>query len=167
MDLVKPVLLDKTQFVKSIPFPLLEIAAIFETLLFSTFDSIEILSQNIDKIIKEIFKSKEEEDLKNKEIKKENNEIPILADKFLIIENINKSVNKNLLQKEELNTSEINNESTSVDKIEIEEIILPKKYSINSLMEFFGNCILKTQILPAFIRYAVKINDENQKKKSN
>ena len=29
-------------------------------------------------------------------------------------------------------------------------------------MEFFGSCILKTQILPAFIRYAVKIKDENQ-----
>ena len=33
-------------------------------------------------------------------------------------------------------------------------------------MEFFGSCILKTQMLPPFIRYAVKINDENQKTKA-
>ncbi len=85
-----------------------------------------------------------------------------LADKFLIIEKNRQSVDKNISQKKQINASEINNQSTSIDTIEIEEINHPQIYSINSLMEFFGSCILKTQILPAFIRYAVKIKDENQ-----
>ena len=68
-------------------------------------------------------------------------------------------------QKKAINISEIINQSTSVDAIEIEEIIHPKTYSINSLMEFFGNCILKTQMLPAFIRLAViNKNDDDQTK---
>ena len=33
-------------------------------------------------------------------------------------------------------------------------------------MKFFGSCILKTQILPAFIRYAYKIDDKKQQIKA-
>ena len=126
-------------------------------------DSIDKLSQNIEQVIQEITESQE---IDNKEKKKKENEILILADKFLIIDKNRESVDKKMSQKKAINISEIINQSTSVDAIEIEEIIHPKTYSINSLMEFFGSCILKTQMLPPFIRYAVKINDENQKTKA-
>ena len=61
-----------------------------------------------------------------------------------------------------INLSTINNKSNSVDEIEIDDMIKPNIYSINSLMEYYGNCILKTQMLPAFIRYIV-INKKEEK----
>ena len=83
----------------------------------------------------------------------------------MIIDQDNKGVDKKIKQIEKINLSEINNKSNSVDAIEIDEIIQPNIYSINSLMEYYGNCILKTQMIPAFIRYAViNKNEDNERK---
>ena len=124
-------------------------------------DSIRKISQNIEQIIQEIKKTEE----KDNENNKENNTIPILADKFLITDKTNKKVDIKTSPIPKINLSEINNQSNTVDAIEIEDVIQPKIYSINSLMEYYGNCILKTQMLPAFIRLAViNKNDDDQTK---
>ena len=71
------------------------------------------------------------------------------------------SIKKNPIKS--INLSAINNKSNNtVDEIELEDIIQPTIYSINSLMEYYGSCILKTQMLPAFIRYAVINKNEKQ-----
>ena len=129
-------------------------------------DPIGKLSQDIQSIVQEI--TKEEEEKRNKEKENINNDInsSIIAEKFLIIDKERKSVNINTTQIKPINTSELNNPLTSIDLIEIDEIIKPDNYSINSLMEFFGNCILKTQMLPVFIRYAYKISDKKQQTKA-
>ena len=116
-------------------------------------DSIGKLSQDIEKISQDILKSKEE---RNKQKALDNNKKTesIIADKFLIIEDKIKSVDKNTLPAKSINLSDINNKSNTIDEIEIEDIIQPNVFSINSLMEYFGSCILKTQMLPAFIRYS-------------
>jgi len=128
-------------------------------------DSIGKLLQDIQSMIQEISK---EEEKRNKEKESSNDEsnTSIIADKFLIIDKERKSVNINTKQIKSINTSELNNPLTSIDLIEIDEVIQPDNYSINSLMEFFGSCILKTQMLPVFIRYAYKIKDKEQQKKA-
>ena len=50
--------------------------------------------------------------------------------------------------------------------IEIEEIIIEEKISINSMMEFFDNCISKTRILPIFIKISVINKDEKNIEKA-
>jgi hypothetical protein len=126
-------------------------------------DSIGKLSQDIEKIIQDISKAEKEKD--NNQNNTQNNSSSILADKFLIIDKENKKVDRKTKPIEKINLSEINNKSNAVDAIEIDEIIQPKEYSINSLMKYYGNCILKTQMIPAFIRYAVinKNEDDEQK----
>ena len=127
-------------------------------------DSIEKLSQKILSIeqdiknLEEKFKIEKDLDKNKKEI------IPIIADKFLIIDGKSKGVDiKNL----PINLSAINDKPNNIDKIEIDVIINPKTYSINSIMEYYGSCILKTQMLPAFIRYAVINKNQEQIKKAN
>lgn len=66
-----------------------------------------------------------------------------------------------------INLSSISNKSNTVDEIEINDIIKPEAYSINSLMEYYGSCILKTQMLPGFIRYVVINKSQDQIKKAN
>ena len=127
-------------------------------------DSIGQLSQDIEQIIQDISKTEQEEG-KN-ENNKENQSPPILSYQFLITSQENKIVNKNAKPISKINLSEINNKSNAIDAIEIDDIIQPKIYSINSLMDYYGNCILKTQMLPAFIRFAVINNNEDDQKKA-
>lgn len=61
----------------------------------------------------------------------------------MLIDNDRKGVNKNRNQIKSINISELNNPLNSIDLIEIDEINEPDNYSINSLMQFFGSCILK------------------------
>ena len=130
-------------------------------------DSIGKLYQDIQAIAQEILI---EEEKRKKEMLNMTNDqkinISIIADKFLLIDNERKSVDKNTNQIKSISTSELNNPLNSIDLIEIDEIIQPDNYSINTLMQFFGSCILKTQILPAFIRYAYKIDDKKQQIKA-
>ena len=102
---------------------------------------------------------------KKENINKESNN-SIIADKFLLIDNDRKRVNKIRNQIKSINISELNNPLNSFGLIEIDEINEPDNYSINSLMQFFGSCILKTHVLPAFIRYAYKIDDKKQQIKA-
>jgi len=55
-----------------------------------------------------------------------------------------------------INLSEIINKSNIIEIIEIDDIIKPNSYSINSLMEYYGSCILKTQMISAIMRYSIK-----------
>ena len=128
-------------------------------------DSIGKLAQDIERISQEILKSKEE---RNKEKELDNNTKieSITADKFLIIDDKIKSVDINTLPTKSINLSDINNKSNSIDEIELEDIIQPNIFSINSLMEYFGSCILKTQMLPAFIRYSFISKKDDQMTKS-
>lgn len=128
-------------------------------------DSIGKLNQDIQSIIQEINKEVEKRNKEKENINDESN-LSIIADKFLIVDKERKKVNKNTNQIQSINTSELNNPLTSIDSIEIDEIIQPDYYSINSLMEYFGSCILKTQMIPAFIRYAYKTGDKDQQKKA-
>ena len=84
----------------------------------------------------------------------------------MLIDNDRKGINKNRNQIKSINISELNNSLNSICLIEIDEINEPDNNSINSLMQFFGSCILKTQILPSFIRYAYKIDDKKQQIKA-
>jgi hypothetical protein len=127
-------------------------------------DSIGKISQDIEKVMQDIFKTAKEE-VDKKEDSEEKNTLPILGCKFLITDQERKSIDKNVRPIEKINFSQISNKSNTVDAIEIDEIIQPKIYSIKSIMEYYGNCILKTQMIPAFIRYAVinKNKDDEQK----
>ena len=137
----------------------------YEPLIITKTDNIGKLSQDIERIIKDISKT---EEIKSYKKENENNieELPIIGDKFLIIDEKIQTVKKSKKQIKPINIPEINNQSNTVDRIDMDEIAQPKIYSINSIMEYFGSCILKTQMLPAFIRYAVKNNDEKQITKS-
>lgn len=129
-----------------------------------------ITLENYLKILKKLYKIylKQKKEGKKKENENVLNELSINSDKFLIIDENRKSVKRNTRQIKPINLSEIDNQSIAVDTIEIEEIKPPEKYSINSIMEYFGKCILTTQILPSFIRYAVKNqNPDNIKKATN
>ena len=131
----------------------------------SKIDSIGKLSQDIEKILQDI-KSEEE---RNKEKDLDNNLKKIdsiIADKFLIIDENIESVDINTTPTKSINLADINNKSNAIDEIEIEDIIKPNIYSINSLMEYFGGCILKTQMLPAFIRYSFISKKDDQIEKS-
>lgn len=129
-----------------------------------------ITLENYLKILKKLYKIylKQKKEGKKKENENVLNELSINSDKFLIIDENRKSVKRNTRQIKPINLSEIDNQSIAVDTIEIEEIKPPEKYSINSIMEYFGKCILTTQILLSFIRYAVKNqNPDNIKKATN
>ena len=84
----------------------------------------------------------------------------------MITDKENKSVDIKTKPIPKINLSEIYNKSNAIDGIEIDDIIEPTNYSINSLMEYYGNCILKTQMLPVFIRFAFINNNEDDKKKA-
>ena len=132
----------------------------------SKIDSIEKLSQNIEKILQDILKSEEE---RNKEKDLDNNLKKIdsiIADKFLIIDENIESIDINTTPTKTINLEDINNKSNAIDEIEIGDIIKPNIYSINSLMKYFGSCILKTQMLPAFIRYSFISKKDDQIAKS-
>ena len=53
------------------------------------------------------------------------------------------------------------NQITESENVDIEDIEIPREYSVNKLLEFFGKCITITQILPAYIRMA-KIKEEQK-----
>ena len=125
---------------------------------FYTYDAKEVKTSKYEEIIKDILKSKEEAK-KNKE---ENTPL-ITADKFLIIDNDRKKVDINHKPIRKLDIP-IKNEFNNL--AEIDEIIQPKMISINSIAEFFENCIYKTQIFPAFIRYIVINKNEDLKIKA-
>ena len=137
----------------------------YDPLNITKIDNLGKLSQDIEKIIQDISKA---EEIKSNKKESENNieELSIMGDKFLIIDEKIQSVKKSAKQIKPINISEINNQSNTVDSIDMDEISQPEIYSINSIMEYFGSCILKTQMLPAFIRYAVKNNNEEQITKS-
>lgn len=130
-------------------------------------DSIRKLSLKILSIEKDL--EKPEEKIKNeKELaQNEQEKIPIISDKFLIIDGKSERVDIKKNPIKSINLSSINNKSNTIDEIEIDDIIKPNSYSINSLMEYYGSCILKSQMLPAFIRYAVINKNQEQKKKAN
>ena len=138
----------------------------FNHKLFNKIDSIGKLSQKIQAIIQDILNSKEEFQKDNNKNENEKESLSIIADKFLITDKKNKIVDVKTKPVKPINLWEINNKSNFIDKIEIDEIIQPENYSINSLMKYFGNCILKTQMIPAFIRYAVINNNEGDIKKA-
>ena len=121
------------------------------------FYTYEIKMTNYDKIIQDILKSKEEV---NKNI--EESISLITADKFLINNNDRKEVNIKTKPIEKLDIP--NNNFNNL--VEINEIIQPKVISINSIEEFFENCIYKTQIFPSFIRYIVINKNEDLKLKA-
>ena len=125
-------------------------------------DSIGKLSQKILSIEQDISKS----ELKLKNIKsqdKNKEEVSSkIGDKFLIIDDKIEKVDKNKKPLHSKYISDISNKSNTVDEIELEDMNEPDSKTINSLMEYYGRCILKTQMLPAFIRYAVMT--ENQEK---
>ena len=64
-------------------------------------DSIGKISQDIDKVIKDIFKSAKEE-IDIKEDSEEKNTLPILGDKFLITDQERKSIDKNVRPNEKI-----------------------------------------------------------------
>jgi len=121
------------------------------------FYTYEIKMTKYDKIIQDILKSKEEV---NKNI--EESISLITADKFLINDNDRKKVNIKTKPIEKLDIP--NNNFNNL--VEINEIIHPKVISINSIEEFFQNCIYKTQIFPSFIRYIVINKNEDLKLKA-
>ena len=129
-------------------------------------DSIGKLSQKILSIEQDISKS--ELKLKNMKFLDKNKEevSQILADKFLIIDDKAEKVDKNKKPIHSKYISDISNQSNTVDEIELEDMNEPDSYTINSLMEYYGRCILKTQMLPAFIRYAVITKNEEKITKS-
>ena len=112
---------------------------------------------NYDNIIQDILKSKEKV---NKNI--EESISLITTDKFLINDNDRKEVNIKTKPIEKLDIP--NNNFNNL--VEINEIIQPKVISINSIEEFFENCIYKTQIFPSFIRYIVINKNEDLKLKA-
>jgi len=123
---------------------------------FYSYDEKELKIEKYEEIIQDIIKSKEEDK------KKVENSSIITADKFLIFDNDRKEVDINTKPIEKL---DIPNNNINILE-EIDEIIQPKVISINSIMEFFENCIYKTQIFPAFIRHIVFIKNENLKIKA-
>ena len=130
-------------------------------------DSIGKLTQKILSIEQDLKKS--EENIKNdKDLdKKEKEIIPVIADKFLIIDGKSESVDITKQPIKPINLSAINNKSNTIDEIEIDDINKPNSYSINLLMEYYGSCILKTQMIPAFIRYAFINKNQEQITKAN
>jgi len=123
---------------------------------FYTYDEKELKMAKYEEIIQDIIKSKEEDK------KKVENSLIITADKFLIFDNDRKEVDINTKPIEKL---DIPNNNFNILE-EIDEIIQPKVISINSIMEFFENCIYKTQIFPAFIRHMVISKKEDLKIKA-
>lgn len=99
------------------------------------------------------------------EINKENKNQSIISNQFLVNEEKSQSVDINTNQIK-INLKEINIEPKDINLIEIDEIVEPKIYSINSIIEYFQNCIFITQILPSFIRYAVINNNSENKNKA-
>ena len=99
-------------------------------------DSIGKISQDIEKVMQDIFKTAKEE-VDKKEDSEEKNTLPILGCKFLITDQERKSIDKNVRPIEKINFSQISNKSNTVDAIEIDEIIQPKIYSIKSIMEYY------------------------------
>ena len=124
---------------------------------FYTYDAKEVKMSKFEETIKDILKSKEEAK-KNKE---ENTPL-ITASKFLIIDNDRKEVDINTKPIEKLDIPKNNFNNL----VEIDEIIQPKILSINSIIEFFENCIYKTQIFPPYIRYIVIYKNEDLKIKA-
>ena len=90
-----------------------------------------------------------------------------MKEKFLIIDGKSEAVDIKKNPIKSINLSSINNKSNTIDEIEIDDIIKPNSYSINSLMEYYGSCILKTQTIPTFIRYAVINKNHEQIIKAN
>ena len=119
-------------------------------------NSIKKLNQRIEKTILEMNQNN------NKEKKKDTIEVKnIKSNKFLIIDKISKKVDIAEVQiKSELDKNS-RNQITEAENVDIEDIEMPKYYSVNALIEFFGKCITLTQILPAYIRMA-KIKEEQK-----
>ena len=130
-------------------------------------DSIGKLTQKIISIEQDLIKSEEKNKNDKDSNKNEKEIIPIIADKFLIIDGKSESVDITKQPIKSINLSEINNKSNTIDEIELDDIIKPNSYSINLLMEYYGSCILKTQMIPAFIRYAFINKSQEQIAKAN
>ena len=124
---------------------------------FYTYDAKEVKMSKYEEIIKDILKSKKIYNNDNKE-----NTPLITADKFLIIDNDRKEIdiNTNPIKKLDIPKNNFN------DFVEINEIVQPKVVSLNSIVKFFENCIYKTQIFPANIRYIVINKNEDLKIKA-
>lgn len=136
-------------------------------------DNIVKIHQDIDKIFNEISKSEKEriED-------KENQIEPILPDKSLLFKGKEKqSILKNIFLISEENIEQVDKNTQSfeifksgeykiqnyfINKIEINEIEIPKIYTINTITEFIKSNILNTIIFPSYIKSA--IIDKNQEK---
>ena len=125
-------------------------------------DSIRKITQKILLIEQDIIKSEQKRKNEKSRGKNESEVSELIGDKFLIIDGKCEAVDINKSPIHSKYISNINNKSNSVDEIELDEIIIPNTYSIKSLMEYYGSCILKTQMLPSFIRYAVIKNDEKK-----
>ena len=124
----------------------------------------EKYSQNIKEIIETIS---EEENRDNE------NESLLISHKFLIKDKKPKKVPKDTEPNKQVEFAEKNNkldyDIINIDNIDIDvdEIIQPSNYSINSLIKFLKNCIFKTQIMPSFILHAVKHKKNNGIQKAN
>jgi hypothetical protein len=123
----------------------------YEPLNITKTDNIGKLSQDIEKIIKDISKT---EEIKSNKKENENNieELPIMGDKFLIIDEQIQSVKKGVKQIKPINISEINNQSNTVDSIDMDEIAISKIYSINSIMKYTILIIRKTKSINATLK---------------
>ena len=100
------------------------------------------------------------------DIEKSAEEKSLIGNKFLIINNLIKCVNINEKRIKLRYNSDINNQPTTMDIIDIDEIKQPEKYTINSIIEYIRSSIIKAKMLPSFIRYAVKNQNEEKMKKS-
>ena len=131
------------------------------------------LNQDIDKIFNDISKS-EKERIEDKEniiepilpdkslLFKGKEKQSILTDAFLISEENIEQVDKNTQSFEIFNSGEYEIQNYFINKIEINEIEMPKIYTINTITEFIKNNILNIIIFPSYITSA--IIDKNQEK---
>ena len=100
------------------------------------------------------------------DIEKSAEEKSLIGNKFLIINDHIKCVNMNEKRIKLRYNSDINNQPTTMDIKDIDEIKQPEKYTINSIIEYIRSSIIKAKMLPSFISYAVKNQNEEKMKKS-
>jgi hypothetical protein len=129
-------------------------------------EKLKNISNDILKIVEDI-KKEEEEKKKNSE----NKEI-IICNKFLLKNKNPEKVDIKIEPKTIDNSSKIKNISNEIEDINININVnndwgkgiddWPEKYSINSIIEFLGKCIVKIQMLPCLIKEAVKADNEGK-----
>ena len=92
----------------------------------------------------------------------------IISNKFLIIDGDAKGVDIDIKPIKKMTIEEKKEQLSYLNNIEIYDIIQPKIYSINSIVKYLENCIIKIQLIPNYIRYSIRNkNTENINKATN